>query len=192
MNIRYFIFILLIASLVFFAGIYIGHNIEDMPGLAGGEEMNQAAYESGYQAGLEYAGEKIRQNFPADTHSLLGVIKEIDGQNIKIEYDASSLDILSEGKAIALLSVGEDTKIEKRTEKNEEEFDKEKAEFIEKARQSEGTEETLPAPRPYIIEELAFSDLKAGDVIETRSDNAINISDGSATPVMEIIILANQ
>ncbi len=170
------LFIILLAA--FYAGYSINSNNANYPvlSLLGGNQNNS------YQAGFDAARAKLEKSGllrpePEEIFTISGKISAVAQNKITIKADPTVANPLAEqAPEERTITVSENTKILKQTNKAPDEF---AAEF-EKYRQSTGNlapNETPPAPpQAFTTEELKLSDLKAGDIISVTSDANIKMT----------------
>jgi hypothetical protein len=137
--------------------------------------VQKGSYEDGYQAALDFARKKLSDKgmFGLGKNTIPNAtVKSVNGNQIIVEFDASRLDIFSEGMATKTIIIPDTVKIEKHTPKDPaevqkafDEFKKKYDEFLNTAKTGGEMNNPPDKPMPYTVENVALADIKAGDII---------------------------
>ena len=171
----------------FFAGFYIGckgspqvsNQFTINQPIAQTTELKKGSYEDGYQSALEFARKKLAEKGMFGLFSKQGStmlprveVKSVSGNTVTVEFDSSLFDIFSEGKITKTITIPDTVKIEKRTQKDPDEFQKafdeyrkQQDEFRNNAKTPEDMKNLPQPPMSYTVENVNISDLNAGDLL---------------------------
>ena len=142
-------------------------------------EVKKGSYEDGYQAALDFARKKLDEkgmpvlSFKDGRSMLFNVaVKSVSGNSVTVEFDASRLDVLSEGTATKTIIIPDTVKIEKHTpkdpveiQKDSDKFKKSFEEFQKTAKTEEEMKNAPEKPMTYTVENVNISNLKVGDIL---------------------------
>ncbi len=209
------IIVILIAGLLFFLmGLFAGKQL--VPATTAVKQLVQqpietdqvkkGSYDDGYQAGLDYARKRLRDegliqssfvNKASEANDKSGKtitvenekilpnvnVKSVKGRDIEIEFEASLLDIFQEGKLTKTMKLPSGVNIEKHIPKDSEKHRKEIDEYNEKSVNLVNKGDLIKFPLSYIIEYLEPGDLEDGDMLRAFSNDDMENDTFEATKV---------
>ena len=150
--------------------------------------VKEGPYKDGYDAGLEFAKDKMRQRgflpLATEVTYLYGAtVKSVSGNNITVEFDASFLDFFNEGIVTKTVTVPDAVKIiqnvpkpQDEQQKAYDEFNKEMQLYQKKIESGISVDSSkLPTyPVTFTVKEVSIGELKEGDSLNINADKDIS------------------
>ncbi len=152
-------------------------------------------YQEGYKSALDFARQKVNSIIPGaegDVHVLSGYLKSVQDNGFVVTLDASQIDFFSEGSLDKIFVTNSNTLIEQSSD----ELIRQRqvvleapippSQIIKKSEDqtvSQPTNNLLPTnptppPAPSLtINKISIKDLKAGDMVDIKTESDINSPD---------------